>query len=157
MKAISLWRPWDLFVLLGWKMIETRTHERFKSLVGTRIAIHSAKKIDPHWRETAGQYLPILFLDLAERSMLEGGHVHGLVEVLMHRKLAAGDSSRALTDCGDGDRFGLDHSQLLETPLEIRGRQGIFNVYLSDADLIPASVYSVLKGRGDNRRANDGA
>lgn len=46
MKAITLWQPWAMFVAVGWKSIETRTHQRFKSLVGQRIAIHAAKKID---------------------------------------------------------------------------------------------------------------
>ncbi|KKM23738.1 hypothetical protein LCGC14_1612130 [marine sediment metagenome] len=108
MKAISLWRPWDLFVLLGWKMIETRTHDRFKSLVGRTIAIHSAKKIDPDWRRTTDSYLSADFQDLAERSILAGGYVHGVVGVLGHRKLTAGDSYRALIFCGGGDRFGID-------------------------------------------------
>ncbi len=147
MKAISLWRPWDLFVILGWKMTETRTHDRFKSLVGMTIAIHSAKKIDPYWRETTDQYLPKKFQDLAERSILAGGYVHGVVEVMAHRKLTAGDSNRALIYCGVGNRFGLElgHSRLLRKPIEIRGRQGIFNIELSGANLNNCSVYSVLK------------
>ena len=45
MKTISLHQPWATFVTLKWKTIETRTHQRFKSLVGKRIAIHAAQKI----------------------------------------------------------------------------------------------------------------
>ena len=44
MDAITLYMPEALFVSLGWKTIETRTHHRFKGLVGKRIAIHAAKK-----------------------------------------------------------------------------------------------------------------
>ena len=44
MDAITLYMPEALFVSLSWKTIETRTHHRFKGLVGKRIAIHAAKK-----------------------------------------------------------------------------------------------------------------
>jgi predicted transcriptional regulator len=41
MKVITLWQPWASFIALGWKTIETRTHDRFKNLVCERIAIHA--------------------------------------------------------------------------------------------------------------------
>lgn len=44
MKAITLHQPWATFIVMGWKTIETRTHQRFKSLADQRIAIHAAKK-----------------------------------------------------------------------------------------------------------------
>ena len=46
MKAISLWQPHASWVAMGWKTIETRTHDRFKSLAGRRIAVHAAQKVD---------------------------------------------------------------------------------------------------------------
>lgn len=46
MKAISLWSPWAQWVIMNWKGIETRYHQRFKGLTGQRIAIHAAKKLD---------------------------------------------------------------------------------------------------------------
>ena len=46
MKAITLWQPWATFVAMRWKTIETRTHARFKGLVGQRIAIHAGLKVD---------------------------------------------------------------------------------------------------------------
>ncbi len=46
MKAISLYPPWSVWVLFNWKTIETRNHDRFKSLIGQRIAIHSSLKVD---------------------------------------------------------------------------------------------------------------
>lgn len=159
MKAISLWRPWDLFVLIGWKTIETRTHERFKGLVGTTIAIHSAKKIDPHWRTMVASYLAPKLLDAAERSILEGGRVHGIVEVFYHRPLKRGDSYAALVHCGAGERFGLflDHARLLENPIAIRGHQGIFNVPISEAEVHAAgrrSNYAIINRTGSRRAAD---
>ncbi len=150
MKAISLWRPWDLFVLMGWKTIETRTHERFKGLVGTTIAIHSAKKIDPHWRAATAAYLAQQGAEHAERWILKGGHVHGIVEVLGHDPLDRTHSHRAMIECAGGERFGLflDHARLLENPIQVRGRQGIFNVTISEAAVRAAgrrSNYGTLK------------
>ena len=46
MKAITLWQPWATFVAMKWKTIETRTHQRFRSLKGQRIAIHAGKRFD---------------------------------------------------------------------------------------------------------------
>ena len=44
--VISLWRPWCFWVMLGWKTIETRTHDRFANMMGKRIGIHAAQKWD---------------------------------------------------------------------------------------------------------------
>ena len=46
MKAITLWQPWATYVTLKFKTIETRTHDRFKSLKGQRIAVHAGLKVD---------------------------------------------------------------------------------------------------------------
>lgn len=150
MKAISLWRPWDLFVLLGWKSIETRTHKRFKSLAGTTIAIHSAKRLDPNWKLLTEQWLSGTQQNQIARSILEGGHVHGIVEVWAHRRLGGHDSWAALIDCSECTRYGLDldHARLLENPIEVRGRQGIFDVPISEAAVRAAggrSNYGILK------------
>ncbi len=46
MRAITLWQPWASLIAEGHKTIETRTHNRFRCLVGQRIAIHAAKRFD---------------------------------------------------------------------------------------------------------------
>jgi hypothetical protein len=56
-RCISMYPPWSNWVGLGWKTIESRTHQRFKSLVGQRIAIHSAVRWDEYWLEIAGKHL----------------------------------------------------------------------------------------------------
>jgi hypothetical protein len=52
---ISLWQPWAQWVALGWKLIESRTHNRFKSLLTKRIGIHASAKWDAEWSMQAGQ------------------------------------------------------------------------------------------------------
>ena len=130
MKAIALHRPWDLLVFLGWKSIETRTHNRFQSLVGLTIAIHSAKRIDRNWREFTKPYLKSAMADQIEASILDGGKIHGTVEVWDHRPLTGHDSHGALIDCSECNRHGLDlaNPRIFRKPVPVVGRQGIFEV-----------------------------
>lgn len=46
MKAISLWQPWASLIACGSKPYETRHWAPPRELIGQRIAIHAAKKID---------------------------------------------------------------------------------------------------------------
>ena len=44
MPAITIWAPWGSLIAHGFKSIETRSHDRFRSLQGHRIAIHQARR-----------------------------------------------------------------------------------------------------------------
>ena len=71
MKAISLWQPWASLIACGVKQFETRSWAPPRSLIGTTIAIHAAKKVDRGAAEFAqdliyGQHEPGGF-ELAER------------------------------------------------------------------------------------------
>ena len=73
MKAISLWQPWASLIACGEKRYEIRSWAPSRHLIGKRIAIHAAKKVDKSlgdWvTEIAyGQY----GIDLADR--LEATH-----------------------------------------------------------------------------------
>lgn len=46
MKAISLHQPWASLIMCGAKRVETRSWRPPESLIGERIAIHAAKRID---------------------------------------------------------------------------------------------------------------
>lgn len=46
MKAISLWQPWASLIACGEKPFETRHWAPPRELIGQRIAIHAAKKVD---------------------------------------------------------------------------------------------------------------
>ncbi len=133
MRAISLYQPWAGWVAMGWKTIETRTHDRFKGLKGQRIAIHAAKKFDKDVEEKVFNY--IIGRDVKDfPGWNEYGKVRGAVIctafVQDFRKLTESDSRNALCDCGGGNLYGLilkDVERLI-VPIPWKGLQGIFNV-----------------------------
>jgi hypothetical protein len=57
MKAITLWQPWASLIEWKLKTIETRKHNRFKGLVGERVAIHASKRMDEQSFLIVQQYL----------------------------------------------------------------------------------------------------
>lgn len=67
MKAISLWQPWASLIAAGIKPFETRSWAPPEALIGQRIAIHAAKKID---REAA----------MMAEDLLYGQHGHDLAD-----------------------------------------------------------------------------
>lgn len=48
--CISIHQPWASLIAHGIKKTEGRTHTRFASLVGKRVAIHATKTWDREWR-----------------------------------------------------------------------------------------------------------
>lgn len=44
--VITLYQPWATWIIRGWKTIETRTHERFSSLLHKTILIHAGLQTD---------------------------------------------------------------------------------------------------------------
>ncbi|MCB1462115.1 MAG: ASCH domain-containing protein [Nitratireductor sp.] len=58
MKAISLWQPWASLIAAGVKPYETRHWSPPRELIGQRIAIHAAKRVD---RDAAGLATDIMF------------------------------------------------------------------------------------------------
>lgn len=136
-KCITLHQPWASAIALGYKTIETRSHQRFKSLVGQRIGIHAGVAVDhsfsrehlvgcgaAHW----GNVAP-MFLTIVPHATRNRGVVLATALVVGHRALDAHDNVDALTDCSDGDRFGLLLAgiELLWPPIPARGYQGAWN------------------------------
>lgn len=111
---------------MGHKTVETRLHQRFKSLVGERIAIHAAQKFDHAAYESANRYCPILKLLVIQ----SGGGIIGTVRVERFASLSGADSKAALIDCEFTQRFGLFLKDpiLFGSMVICRGRQGIFEV-----------------------------
>lgn len=136
--CISLWMPWAQWVMLGWKPIETRTHERFETLAGKRIGIHASKKWDKNAIHIARPYLTDdqyhATLEMFRTRADFGGKVLGTVFVNEHRLLDPADAPLALIEC-DTRRFGLLTRDpiKLPVPFPVTGRQGIFHVHLPDA------------------------
>lgn len=128
--VISLWNPWAIWVAKGWKTIETRTHSRFKSLIGKRIGIHAVVKWDKNALETAAPYLVLPRKQMTANWLKVGGSLIATAHVDDHRLLHGGDSVKALIDCWDTLRYGLILSdiQVLKESIPMKGRQGIWYV-----------------------------
>jgi hypothetical protein len=109
--CITLKQPWATWVLWGWKLIETRTHNQFGSLVGKRIGIHAGLSMDPRAMVMAAPYLTP---DQMRRSV-EFDHVCGALLctafVTKYGIVPAVESQRALIGC---------------PPIPMRGHQGIW-------------------------------
>lgn len=123
--AITLWQPWATWIALGWKRIETRTHDHFAWLADRRIAIHAGKKWDESYRELAGPFLSAANLDATPELAKARGAILALAVIEECCWLGAGDSAAALCPCGP-ERFGLrigDMSVFAE-PIPAKGRQG---------------------------------
>ncbi len=128
-RAISLWQPWAQWVMLGWKTIETRRHDRFKGLVLQRIGIHAAQKWDETWVEVAGRYLTEDQCRMTARmAKTGGGCILGTVFVRDASWLLPAAANEALIECSTIRRFGLILSdpKRFEIPIPAKGLQGIF-------------------------------
>lgn len=136
-RALSLWRPWADWVILGWKPIETRLHQRFRCLGErpTMLAIHAAAKWDKTANEAARQWLTEDQIRLTETIIRQHpveGHVIGTVMVMAFAPLRKKDEARALIECRSVQRYGLiltDPTPLVP-PLKVRGMQGLFRVQI---------------------------
>ncbi|RLC21605.1 MAG: hypothetical protein DRH56_09415 [Deltaproteobacteria bacterium] len=138
MKAISLHQPWATFIAFGWKTIETRDHDRFRSLAGTRIAIHGAKTVE---KEAFGSmHLPMEPFSLQWENLVRFAISHRGVILCTARIVAAKWAPRGNFDgreewnrramCDVAGRFCLFLEDVRPARIRIpfRGRQGIFCV-----------------------------
>lgn len=132
MKIITLWQPWATLIALGWKRIETRTHNRFRNLEGQIIGIHAGNKWDNAWSFLAGNYLTGEQYSLIRKMQAEKKIPFGKIicagKIYTYRKLVSSDAEKALIEC-DTERYGLFiyDIKILEPPIEARGKQGIWN------------------------------
>jgi hypothetical protein len=132
MKAITLYQPWATWIALGLKTIETRTHARFRNLLGQKIAIHAGQRFDPSALAQARAWCGWKETPSAIRYMSDHDYPHGLIvctaTVLSARWLLPGDSTAAMT--ATVGKFGLVLGDIhpLVSPLRWIGLQGIFDV-----------------------------
>jgi len=125
MPVITLYQPWASWIIRGWKTIETRTHNKFKSLMGKRILIHAGLTTD-EGAAANNQYLSVRQLD--ECSTYPNGFIIGSALVYEYRVLDENDSRAALIDCCSVIRRGLFLSEVLafSKPLKAQGSMSIW-------------------------------
>jgi hypothetical protein len=138
MKAISLWQPWATLVALKLKTIETRDHDRFKSLIGKRIAIHGAQRVDKEQTIKAIMELARTVLDIQNMLaivVLNRGRI--VCTAMVDKAYWIHDPNptsrdeyahRAMCEVTDKYCLFLKDVRLLKQPVAFRGRQGIFEV-----------------------------
>lgn len=149
MKVITLWQPWAQFVAMGWKTIETRTHDRFKGLVGQEILIHAGLKWDPSAIREAMPYLHSSWITFMQGNgpFFEAGRVGGNIiaraSVVASRKLTPEDASQALIEC-DTPRYGLILAYIKPVHfVKASGKQGIWT-YDGPVKNAPGGSESIL-------------
>lgn len=140
--AITIHQPWASWISWRLKSIETRTHNRFASLKGQRIAIHAGKAWDRDAetmaRRATGEHLCNRFYrpDLGVTGWRGGYFPPGVVMCLATvediRTLAAEDSSAALCAARGLTGLILADVEPLAEPFKVRGRQGIWRVELPE-------------------------
>ena len=125
--VITLYQPWATWIMRGWKKIETRTHNRFKSLKGQRIIIHSGQKTDGSELTTKNPYLTFEQL-IYEPDEVINGYLLGTADVYDFSKLNKQHSKNALIDCHSVERWGLHliNVQEFEYPILAKGEMGIW-------------------------------
>src|SRR5687767_2133477 len=102
--VITLYQPWATWIMRGWKTIETRTHDRFKSLAGKIILIHAGKTTDAN-----AAHNPYLTIEQIKENPDEmvSGYILGSVFVSQFSQLSAQHSKAALIECYNTLRYGL--------------------------------------------------
>jgi hypothetical protein len=121
MPVITLRQPWAALVALGHKTIETRSHNRFKCLVGKRIAIHAGQGYDRAGKDVAAQHMT-----QRQLSALDSGAIIATAYVSDARDLHARDERQALIECST-PRFGLILTNIQRIkPIAAKGKLGIW-------------------------------
>lgn len=133
MPIITLWQPWAQWVYLGWKTIETRTHDKFRGLEGKRIGIHAGSRWDDNAIHEALYWLSEDYIvETANRQGIfapsTGGNVICSAIVGSHTVLTPMYEREALIESRSTRRFGLkllDVKQL-NPFIPAKGKQGIW-------------------------------
>ena len=152
MKAITLYQPWAEAIIQGYKLIETRTHDKLRSLEGEVIAIHAGQKFDESFMRAARAYLDRdLIHKLCVRGRRHRGVVLGTAHVRICQRLEDSDSTYAL--CPASGLYGLylDTIKKLHMPYVVRGHQGIWHVEIPehhDMELVVGRRFADADRRG---------
>ena len=137
MKCISIWNPFALLIVKGFKVFETRTWPAPASIIGQRIGIASTKNILPAQRahfedETFQRYYELLQLPALESlpmGYLLGSVIVDSVELMTEEFLdEVSHEEQAYGWWNVGNyAWRLTGPEELPYPIPIRGGQGIYD------------------------------
>ncbi len=163
MKTITLWQPWATWIALGWKKIETRTHNRLAGLAGQRIAIHAGKKFDPGAFNIARPYMSAERMKAARTVDNPSGKVVCTAMVAEARPLTGRDSAAALVYCTGGALWGLvlRDIELVDPPQAATGHQRIWNWQPNDdiskgTDMAATKAKTTKKAKRKGKKKGQG-
>lgn len=124
--AITLYQPWATWIMRRWKTTETRTHNKFKSLLGKQILIHAGMRTDDSDLTTKNPYLTQEQI-LENPDEMINGYILGSAYVKYFRLLHPADSKEALIECFT-IRYGLFLSNIekFDSPILCKGEMGIW-------------------------------
>lgn len=142
--VITLYQPWATWIMRGWKTIETRTHNRFKSLEHKTILIHAGQTTDKE--AINNPYLTKEQLVFNHDEMINGFILGAYVDVC---GLLCGDdyeNKAALIETTDRYGLFLEKIDRWEIPIPEKGEMGI---WYYDMDLMmkvkkPKSISATL-------------
>lgn len=137
--VITLYQPWANWIMDREKLIETRTHQRFKCLKGQTILIHAGQHLDKDaWR--AGEIVATAdqLVNISNRytqiqklgSAFKGpyGVILGSAYVYDFLPLTKEHEIRAMIECTSIQRYGLflDRIEPFKEPIKATGSMGIW-------------------------------
>lgn len=138
MKAITIKQPWASMIANGLKSIETRSHTRFKNLLGRRVAIHAGLATDKNFwsyeRFFPEEKKHLISKVWSEESEQMAGMVLATAKVYDIKKLSYQHNRFALTDCGmHRELTGLFLTEIykLQHPIFMRGKLGLWDFELN--------------------------
>lgn len=136
--VITLYQPWATWIMRGWKTIETRTHNRFKSLDKKTILIHAGMNTD-----SAAINNPYLTKEqlLHEPDEMVNGFILGSAYSLYLGCLDPDDSVNALIEC-ETLRYGLllENVEKFKEPIPVKGEMGIWYFDLGKKEKVKKPV-----------------
>lgn len=133
--VITMYQPWASWVAWGWKTIETRTHQRLRSLVGKTILIHASKRVDPGSFLVDNPFVSAAQIDETSYRGMPRGAIIAKAFVYEFSLLSGMHSSNAMCPCDHAGRYGifLSNIQHIEPPIAAKGMQGIWKFDLKEA------------------------
>lgn len=123
--VITLYQPWATWIMREWKLIETRTHNKFACLNAKRILIHAGLTTDQ--MAINNSYLTKDQI-LQDPDEMVNGFILGSVWVDAVGRLNDSHSKAALIDCGSVERYGLLLGSVnkFKDPIAEKGEMGIW-------------------------------
>ena len=122
--VITLYQPWATWIMKEWKTIETRTHDRFASLIHRTVLIHAGLRTE---RFINNPFLTEeqMFIDSKE---LVNGAILGSVYVYACGWLCGDnyENKSALIECTDRYGLFLEDIKKFDSPIFCKGSMGIW-------------------------------